>query len=146
MPREGSPDHFHMASMGGLMERASRLSDLEGAFGCGEMPMRPHPAGQFETAFVRQSFMQGGPQPCGRLWGPGTGIGGAGQPGRAADPITPMELCGKIYLRVPNREGTEEPVFTPPDAIPMPYEKMIEIEKAEYDRRMKYYADLSPGC
>ncbi len=135
MPAAGSPDAFHMANIGGLMERAARLTDLEGVFGC-RMEPRAYPAGTFETAFVRQSFMTNGPGPIGKLYGQSLGIGGSGSPGTASDPIVSMEINGEVYIRVPNKPGTEEPQMLPPDAAPVSYDEMIRTDKAEYDRRM----------
>ena len=68
-------------------------------------------------------------------------------PGRAADPIASLELCGNMYLRVPNKPGTEEPVFTPPDAVPVSFQKMLQLDKEEMDARVRWAMNnCSYGC
>jgi hypothetical protein len=145
LPAPNTADAFHMASMGGLMERASRHDCLEGVFGTDRL-MRPHGAGTYETAFVRQSMIADSSVPTGKTWGAGYFGGAKTSPGSTTDPILAVELDGKTYFRVPNKLGTEEPIVTPPDAIPMSYEKMLEADKAETDRRNKPAPPLGWLC
>jgi hypothetical protein len=145
LPAPNSPDAFDVASIGGLMERASRSDSLEGIFGV--RFMREHPAGKFEEIFVRQSAMADGPEPKGKIWGTPMWGGSSPSAGKTWDPIVAQELDGKTYLRIPNKPGTEEPAVIPPDAIPVSYEKMLAADQAELERRRKPSPyDLCWGC
>jgi hypothetical protein len=151
MPGPGSPDAFHVASMAGLMERAVRLSRLEGVFGCGDMPIREMPAGKYSGAFVRTSNiaeMNTGENAAGTIPDTTTFMFGSNSAIRGSDPLDAAQLDGNWYIRVPNKKGTEQPVFTPPDAVPVSYEKMLEADKAEINRRNppRNYYDMSFGC
>jgi hypothetical protein len=135
-PPRGSPEHFDIASMCGLMARAARQATLEGVFGC-PVTEREHPEGEFETLFVREQMMKGGAG--GKIYGEWLMTPKpAGRPGIATDPVAATDLGGKMYIRVPNRPGTEEPVFTPPDAVPVSYRRMLEIDQAELDARVRF--------
>lgn len=137
MPKPGTADHFNMVCLCGLMEQARRHETLEGVFGCGEMPLRAHAAGNFETLFVRQSFMADGEEPKGKIYGDHIGMRGSPAAGEAPDPLSHAELNRAFYIRVPNKAGTEEPVFIPPDAVPVPYDKMLHIDQAEMNARIR---------
>lgn len=134
LPAPNSPDAFHVASLCGLMERASRHDSLERVFGV-ERFMRDHPAGEFETAFVRQGYLADATLAKGKIRGPAVLGAGATPPGKTADPIYTMDLAGSTYIRVPNRPGTDDPVVTPPDAVRMSYDQMLKADKAEQDIR-----------
>jgi hypothetical protein len=148
VPAPNTADHFYMANMCGLMERASRHILLEDIFGA-EWFMRDVTAGAGESAFVRQKYV-GDPGPKGQVPGPNASYDGSTtSPGtKTADPMAAMELDGKMYIRVANRPGTEEPICTPPDAQRVSYEDMLKADKAEWDRRHppRNYNDMSWGC
>jgi hypothetical protein len=136
MPKSGSPDDFYLKSMSGLMERAARTMTLEGAFGIPAMPMKELPAGEYHGEFVKsQSLKTPEGKPVGRLRDRVTMCFGSNGAGRSSDLMDSMELDGAIYIRVPNKPGTEEPQFVPPDAVPVAYERMLELDAKEYDNR-----------
>ncbi|MEZ0224995.1 MAG: hypothetical protein ACAH83_10610 [Alphaproteobacteria bacterium] len=132
MPAPNTPDHFYMANMCGLMERASRQMGLHDIFGV-EWFMREGVEGKIENAFVRQRYLND-PGPKGKISQTNINYGGSGG-GKVCDPLSALELDGKMYIRVPNKPGTEEPICAPPDAQPVSYEDMLKADQAEWDRR-----------
>jgi hypothetical protein len=136
-PAPGSADEFHVASIGGLMERSFGKSRLEKVFGTGEMPMKELPAGEYRGEFVRATSFKdrADTRPVGRLPDNVTGCFGSNCAIRSSDLIAAMQLDGQWYLRIPNKKGTEEPVFTPPDAVPVPFDDMLALDRKEYDAR-----------
>jgi hypothetical protein len=148
-PAPGSPDAFHLASMAGLMERASRQSRLEGVFGCGDMPMRERPAGEYSKSFVRSScstaLMNTPENAAGTMPDNTTCMLGSNSPTCGSDPLDAVKLDGSWYIRVPNKKGSEEPFFVPPDAVPIPYRRMLEIDSAENMSRFCTRPDYPPG-
>jgi hypothetical protein len=145
MPASNTPDHFHMASMCGLMERASRQMGMESIFGS-EWFMRDDAVGTSETAFVRQRFLSD-PGLKGKIPQSNVNYGGYGS-GRVCDPLSAMELDGKMYIRVPNKPGTDEPICIPQDAQRVSYDDMLKADQAEWDKRHppRNYNDMSWGC
>jgi hypothetical protein len=147
MPAPNTPDHFYMANMCGLMERASCHMLLEDVFKA-EWFMRDVTAGAGESAFVRQKFV-GDPGPKGQIPGPNPSYERQDSPGsKTADPMAAMELDGKMYIRVANKPGTEEPICMPPDAQRVSYDDMLKADQAEWDKRHppRNYNDMSWGC
>jgi hypothetical protein len=146
-PAPGSVDHFHVASITGLMERAIRQSRLEGVFGCGDMPMKDRPAGGRSGAFVRYSTMEDAEHRPGKR--PGfladgvTFLFGSNAPTKSSDPLSMLEMQGEWYIRVPNRAGSDDPIFIPPDAAPVSYDKMLEIDVDAW--RRPYVRRARPG-
>lgn len=150
-PAPGSADAFHVANMAGLMERAARHSRLEGVFGCGDMPMRELPEGRYSGSFVRssscESRVQSPEDAPGKIADTSTFIFYSNSAIRGSDPLNAVKLDGSWYIRVPNKKGSEEPVFVPPDAVPVGYGDMIKADKAEWDRRNPPRSyDMSYGC
>jgi hypothetical protein len=137
MPRPGSKDHFNMVCLCGLMEQAYRHATLEGVFGCGDMPRRAHPAGDFETVFVRTRLMREDGSDKGKVYGEAAGLRGAAAAGESRDPLSHAELNKAFYIRVPNRPGTEDPAFVPPDAVPVPLDRMLHADQAEMTARIR---------
>jgi hypothetical protein len=137
LPTEGSPAAFFLANMVGLMERASRQSRLEDVLGCGEMPMTSRPAGHYIESFVRRMTLQegGAAMSAGQIKDGVTGCTYSNSPISTSDPLDFAKLDGAWYIRVPNQPGTEQPHFLPPDAVPMPYQKMREADRAEWNQR-----------
>ncbi|TAL37855.1 MAG: hypothetical protein EPN97_04485 [Alphaproteobacteria bacterium] len=146
MPAPNTPDHFYMANMSGLMERAARHMLLEDIFGA-EWFMRDVTAGAGESAFVRQKYV-GDAGPKGKIPGPNPSYERQESPGsKTADQMAAMELDGKMYIRVANKPGTEEPICAPPDAQRVSYEDMLKADQAEWDRRnmRRYPPDICWG-
>ncbi|MEZ0224996.1 MAG: hypothetical protein ACAH83_10615 [Alphaproteobacteria bacterium] len=136
MPKPGTSDDFYLASMAGLMERSAKNMRIENVFGCGDMPMKELPAGKYHGEFVRHnSLEEAGEKPVGKLRDRVTMCFGSNGAGKSSDPIDCMKLDGEWYIRVPNMPGTATPRFTPPDAVPVNYEKMLEADAAEYNIR-----------
>lgn len=151
MPPEGSADAFTVANVAGLLERAARRETLEKFFATGDMPMRTMPANSFTSMyFVR--FRQadaGAEKPPGQLSDPFSGVMSVGSEYQAADPMSFMKLEGDYYIRVPNKKGTDAPVFTPPDAVAVDYDAMRELDKreqAERFNRVRANAFNGPRC
>ena len=137
LPPEGSAEHFHMANMGGLMVRAARNSRLERVFGIEDMPMKSLPAGEYHGEFVRHANLKTADeerQP-GRLRDNVTFCFGSNCAGRGSDPLDFMKLQEKWYIRVPNKPGTEEPQFRPPDAVPAAYDEVLLADLMEFKNR-----------
>jgi hypothetical protein len=136
-PADGSPDHFHVASIAGLMERHAKNWRLEDVFGCGEMPMKDLPAGEYSGQFVRQATFKDPANrlPEGTLRDKVTMCFGSNSACRGSDLIDYMELAGTWYIRVPNKKGADSPQFIPPDAVPVSFEGMLKAERAELDKR-----------
>lgn len=134
-PPAGSPDHFNIAAVAGLMTRAAKFQHLEAAFGIGPMPERSLPAGRYSGSFVRYSSLDDGARVPGLE--PGvlrdyyTFMFGSDSPIRGGDPIDHIKLDGDWYLRVPNIKGTDTPAFVPPDAVPMEYAEMLKLDRIE---------------
>jgi hypothetical protein len=59
-----------------------------------------------------------------------------------SDPLDAVKLDGNWYIRVPNKKGSEEPVFIPPDAVPVSYSQMLTIDSAE---NMSRFCTPPPG-
>jgi hypothetical protein len=145
-PAPGSPDAFHLASFAGLMDRACRQSRLEGVFGCGDMPMREMPAGEYSKAFVRSSsckaLMNTQETAAGTMPDTTTFMLSSNSAVCGSDPLDAVKLDGNWYIRVPNKKGSEEPVFIPPDAVPVSYSQMLTIDSAE---NMSRFCTPPPG-
>jgi hypothetical protein len=140
LPAPGSADNFHVAGMAGLMERAGKRAALETALGSGKMPMRDVPEGNYSNIFVRYRTHIDPANPPAKPDGTqvdGTRgvVGMSGGKVRIADPLAYKELDGAWYIRVPNRPGTEIPVFTPPDAVETGYDAMLAADRAEQQQR-----------
>ncbi|MEZ0224994.1 MAG: hypothetical protein ACAH83_10605 [Alphaproteobacteria bacterium] len=150
-PAPGSADEFHVVSVAGLMERAARQSRLEGVFGCGDMPMRDMPEGRYSGSFVRASSCEGkatSPEDApGRMADTFTFVFYSSSAMRGSDPLDAVKMDGSWYIRVPNKKGSEEPLFVPPDAVPVSYADMIKADNAEWNRRnpQRNYG-MSYGC
>lgn len=143
LPPPGSSAHFHMAAVSGLMDRAARRMSLERLLGTDDMPPRDMPPGRYSTRFVRYESLEDDNEPVKK---PGSlmekdvaAISGAIGPAHVlrADPLAVLKMGDDWFIRVPNRPGTEIPHFTPPDSVPVPYEKMLEEDTAEQTRN--YY-------
>lgn len=150
-PAPGSADEFHVANMAGLMARAARNSRLEGVFGCGDMPMRDMPAGRYSGAFVRSATcedrMKAPEDAPGKISDTTTFIFYSNGAGRGSDPLDAVKMNGSWYIRVPNKNGSDEPVFVPPDAVPVSYGDMIKADRAEWNRlHPPRDYDMSYGC
>ena len=136
MPKPGTSDDFYLANMAGLMERSAKNMRIENVFGCNEMPRRELPAGKYHGEFVRHnSLEEAGEKPVGKLRDRTTGCFGSNGGCNMGDPIDYMQLDSEWYIRVPNVPGTATPRFTPPDAVPVDYEKMLEADAAQYNIR-----------
>ncbi|TAL37854.1 MAG: hypothetical protein EPN97_04480 [Alphaproteobacteria bacterium] len=142
LPKPGSSDAFYLASMAGLMERSAKNMSIENIFGCGDMPMKELPSGKYHGEFVRWTSLEdSGPDAkrVGKLRDRMTICFGSNSACKSSDPIDCMKLDGDWYIRVPNLPGTAEPRFTPPDAVPVSYDRMLEADKAEYNNRYNPY-------
>jgi hypothetical protein len=62
------------------------------------------------------------------------------------NPIDYMQLDGNWYLRIPNKPGTAEPQFTPPDAVPVSYDDMLKADQKEYENRYNRPRFNGPVC
>lgn len=137
-PAPGSADYFNMVMLSDLMTRAARRLSLEDVFKISDMPMHDMQDGQRPiNAFVRFTMAEvtGGPKP-GQISGPPTdAILISGGPWRTVDPIAFMEMDGDYYIRVPNKKGTDTPVFTPPEAAPVSYDDMLKVDAREQNKR-----------
>jgi hypothetical protein len=136
-PGEGSPDQFHVASVTGLMERAVRFLRLEDAFGCGDMPVRELPAGDYSGQFVRTATWKDPANPVseGKLRDQSTMIFGSNSAVRGSDPLDYMQLNDAWYIRVPNARDTGLPAFAPPDAKAVDFDDMLLTDMMEYHNR-----------
>ncbi|TAL37856.1 MAG: hypothetical protein EPN97_04490 [Alphaproteobacteria bacterium] len=151
-PAPGSADEFHIVSMAGLMERAARHARLENVLGSGDMPLREMPEGRYSGSFVRSSScedkMKSPDDLPGRIPDTTTFMFSSNSAVRGSDPLDAVRMGESWYIRVPNKKGSEEPVFVPPDAVPVAYREMREADSAEWDRRNppRNYYDMSWGC
>ncbi|MBI1215798.1 MAG: hypothetical protein GC185_08270 [Alphaproteobacteria bacterium] len=140
-PPKGAQEQFYIQGMAGLMERAARLSRLEGTLKSGEMPMKEIEAGSYSGSFVKYRTLEDAAapdaKPFGQLRDNVTMCFGSNGKGKMSDPIDALKLKGEWYIRVPNKPGTEEPQFTPPDSTPVGFEKMLEHDAAEQRERFK---------
>jgi len=138
-PAAGSKDDFFVADYCGLMLRAAKRSRIENVFGCGEMPMKELPAGSYHSAFVRNSNVNKEPynynqEGIGRLRDNITRLFGSNSPCQSGDPIDMMQLMGNWYIRVPN-DAAGKPHFTPPDAVEVPLQDMLALDRDEQAAR-----------
>ena len=137
LPAPGSADYFDMINFSGLMERAARKTRLEHVLGSGDMPMRDmkdgaRPSGMFVKYSMADDPVGNPTKPSGALRHEGGRVFSmSGGPWKSADPIAHMKLGNDWYIRIPNNQGTERPAFTPPDAVPVAYETMLEIDSRE---------------
>ncbi len=147
-PPAGSPDHFNIAAVAGLMTRAARMQRLESAFGIGEMPLRSLPAGRYSGSFVRYSSLEETRPPEGQEAGVlrdyYTFMFASNSAVRGGDPIDHIKLDGNWYLRVPNDRETGVPVFVPPDAVPMAYAEMLKLDRIENMNRFPRPRGMTP--
>lgn len=147
-PPAGSPDHFNIAAVAGLMTRAAKMQRLETAFGTADMPDRSMPAGRYSGSFVRYSSVEDGAREQGKE--PGvlrdyyTFLFGSNSPVSGSDPIDHIHLDGNWYLRVPNIKGTDTPAFIPPDAVPMEYAEMLKLDRIENMNRFPRPRGMTP--
>lgn len=132
LPPEGTKEYFNMKAMAGLMERHARNARLEYIFDTGEMPRRSLPAGNISMSFVRYTTAEDATKPApGSLRDSVSFMGYSNSPTTGSNPLDFKKLNGAWYIRVPNREGTEEPIFTPPDAVKTGYDDMIANDMSE---------------
>lgn len=147
-PAAGSPDHFNIAAVAGLMTRAAQLQHLEAAFGIADMPQRSLPAGRYSGSFVRYSSLEDSARIAGQE--PGvlrdyyTFMFASNSPIRGGDPIDHIRLDGDWYLRVPNIKGTDTPAFVPPDAVQMEYAEMLKLDRIENMNRFPRPRGMTP--
>ena len=136
MPTPGSKDDFYLAGMAGLLDRATKNQRIENVLEVPEMPRKELPAGEYHGEFVRDNCLKTpGEKPVGRFRDRHTFCFGSSSRMTTGDPVEYMKLDGDWYLRVPNKPGSEEPQFTPPDAVRIDYERMLELDKKEYELR-----------
>ena len=144
LPKPGTADAFYVADMASLMERSFRDMLVENQLGVGEMPSKQLPAGEYSGAFVRERTLEDSDaRPPGRLRDRSTICFGSTTDGTVDDPVEYMKLDGSWYIRVPNKIGSDEPQFVPPDSMRVPYDRMIQLDMAEYERRR--YAPFVPS-
>lgn len=138
-PAAGSKDDFFVTDYCGLMLRTAKRSRIENVFGCGDMPMKELPAGDYHGAFVRNSnvnkdkynYNQDG---IGQIRDNVTMVFGSNSACRGSDPIDMMQMMGDWYIRVPN-DAAGKPCFVPPDAVEVPLKEMLALDKQERGRR-----------
>jgi len=134
-PAAGSKDDFFVIDYCGLMLRAAKRSQLENLFGCGDMPMKELPAGDYHGAFVRNSnvnkdrynYNQDG---IGHIRDNVTMIFGSNSACKGSDPIDMLQMMGDVYIRVPN-DAAGKPYFVPPDAVEVPLKEMLVLDRQE---------------
>lgn len=138
-PAAGSKDDFFVTDYCGLMLRAAKRSRIENVFGCGDMPMKELPAGDYHGAFVRNSnvnkdkynYNQDG---IGQIKDNVTMCFGSNSACKGSDPIDMMKMMDDWYIRVPNDE-TGKPHFMPPDALEVSLKDMLALDKQERGQR-----------
>ncbi len=148
-PPAGSPEHFNIAAIAGLMARAATLQRIEAALGIGDMPERSMPAGRYSGSFVRYSSVEGSVrvdgQEAGVLRDYYTFMFASNSPVRGGDPIDHIKLDGNWYLRVPNIKGTETPVCVPADAEKIEYAEMLKLDRIENMNRFPRPRGMTPA-
>jgi hypothetical protein len=147
-PPAGSPDHFNIAAVAGLMTRAAKMQRIENALGIPDMPERSLPAGRYSGSFVRYSSLEDrapvAGQEAGVLRDYYTFMFASNSPIRGGDPIEHLMLDGDWYLRVPNIKGTDTPAYTPPDAVKMDYAEMLKLDRIENMNRFPRPRGVTP--
>jgi hypothetical protein len=137
MPAPGSEDDFHLRQARVLLDDYMRTTSLEDVFGCGQMPMRVLPPGEYNGSFVMHSRLRrphaGETFRKGMLSDNATFLFGSNGPCKIADPLDYKFLDGKWYIRVPNDEQGR-PRITPPDSEPVGYSRMQELDQREFYR------------
>ena len=132
LPPEGTKEYFNMNAMAGLMERHARNARLEYVFEVEEMPRHDLPAGNRSLSFVRyQTSQDGAKHEPGVQRDSVSFMGYSNSPTSGTDPLDFKKLNGNWFIRVPNKKGTEDPVFTPPDAEKMDYQDMLFHDRME---------------
>ena len=96
--------------------------------------------GTFSTTTVDtrrrdNSLKTPGEKSVGKLRDKNTACFGSNGASSMGDPVEYMKLDGNLYIRVPNKPGTDEPQFAPADALRMDYDRMLELDRTEYDLR-----------
>ncbi len=131
-PAPGSKDYFNTLAYLGLMERAAKNTRLEHIFQCGEMTYKSLPAGSYSNSFVQFHTLRdvAFPKPEGNLKD-GRFMTYSNSPVNSNDLLCHMNIGGDWYVRVPNIAGTEDPQFTPPDAVRMDYQDMLRLDNGE---------------
>lgn len=132
-PKPGTTVAFGLASLVGLLEKKQKCTLLDGVFGCGEIPMKELPAGEYEGAFVKEYSLKekNTPGRVGKLRDQTTMCFSSNGAHKSWDPLDFMHLEGDWYIRVPNDE-TGKPRMTPPDAVLMDYALMLELDSIEF--------------
>lgn len=137
----GTPDEF-------IVDTATRLikelyaKTLEKALGSGEMPQKIYPAGTYEPAFVRDHTIQGEGK-AGMLRDPLMFVFGSNGATSSVDRLVSLQILDDWFVRVPN-DATGKPVYTPPDALAMTYDEMLELDRAQHALNRGQKADIPP--
>jgi hypothetical protein len=135
MPAPGTDDDFYLRQVRVLLDDYMSTYSLEDIFGCGPMPMRSLPPGEYNGSFVMHSRLRRPhseePFRKGMLSDNATFLFGSNSSCKIADPLDYKFLDGNWYIRVPNDEQGQ-PRLTPPDSEPVSYPKMQALDHREF--------------